>query len=84
MSPAPGERTTRSWHVGRKFRLWGKEDSPVGVCISVTPWGNDRIRWVRLRFEDGTERSYAPSHLFDITADEAAKAYRRVTGEWPK
>lgn len=39
------------------------EPGSVGRCISVTPWGNGRIRWVRLRFADGTEKSYAPTHV---------------------
>jgi hypothetical protein len=57
----PGVRTTEHWRVGRVHRVLGT--TLVGGCISVTPWGNDQIRWVRLRFADGRERSFAPSHL---------------------
>jgi hypothetical protein len=58
----PGVRTTNHWRVYRYHRVRGA-DGPTGLCVSVTPWGNDQVRWVRLRFADGTEKSYAPSHL---------------------
>lgn len=62
-----GQRTTSHWRVGSRHYVFGTQPGAdphsVGVCVSVTPWGKDKIRWVRLRFEDGTERSYAPSHL---------------------
>jgi hypothetical protein len=59
----PGQRTTNDWRVGCTFRVWGVKPDLLGVCVSVTPWGNDQVRWIRLRFEDGTEKSFAPSHL---------------------
>ena len=60
----PGQRTTLHWMVGRQFKVLGTELE--GQCISVTPWGNNRIRWVRLVLPPGIERSYAPSHLREI------------------
>lgn len=57
----PGVRTREHWRVGKVHRVLGTDRA--GVCISVTPWGNDQIRWVRLLFADGRERSFAPSHL---------------------
>lgn len=63
MARAPGKRTTDDWRVGRRFLVWGVKPRLVGECVSVTPWGNDQLRWIRLRFDDGTEKSFAPSHL---------------------
>lgn len=57
----PGARTRDHWFVGHRWRLKGSDRT--GVCVSVTPWGSNRIRWVRLRFSSGAEKSYAPSHL---------------------
>ncbi len=57
----PGTRTINHPFVGRRFRLFASRLE--GTCVSVTPWGNDRIRWVRLRHDDGTEKSYGPSYL---------------------
>lgn len=63
MARRAGERTTDDWRVGRAFDVLPLRLGLHGVCISVTPWGNDQVRWVRLRHPDGTETSYAPSHL---------------------
>ena len=52
-------------YVGRMFVAANAPDR-VGRCVSVTPWGNDRIRWLRLRFHDGTQKSFAPSHLREV------------------
>ena len=57
----PGRRTMYDSRVGHRFRVRG--EGREGVCVSVTPWGNNQVRWVRLRLEDGSEKSYAPSHL---------------------
>ena len=78
----PGKRTTRHWMVGRRFAVSGYTAlppslaplPPIGECVSVTPWGNDRIRWIRLRFEDGTQKSYAPTHLILLAPDGVWRA----------
>lgn len=63
----PGTRTADHWRVGRRFRVlfdgFTETGPVVGECVSVTPWGNDQVRWVRLRLADGSEKSFAPSHL---------------------
>lgn len=58
----PGVPTTEHWRVGREHVVIGA-GGKRGVCVSVTPWGSNQVRWVRLWFGDGTEKSYAPSHL---------------------
>jgi hypothetical protein len=60
----PGTRTTDHWRVGKQHRvLWNPDDQRMGVCVSVTYWGSKQVRWVRLLFEDGTEKSYSPREL---------------------
>lgn len=61
--PAPGTRSTEHWRVGRDHQVFGGGERSVGMCVSVTYWGSGRIRWVRLRHHDGTEKSYAPSQV---------------------
>ena len=72
MTLVPGVPTTEHWRVGRPHRV--KHTGEVGECVSVTPWGGHRLRWVRLRFEPGlplagashvaeSEKSYAPSEV---------------------
>lgn len=58
-------RITDDWRVGLRFAVIGTPI--VGQCVSVTPWGNGRIRWVRLMLPSGDEKSYAPSHLRLVT-----------------
>lgn len=62
-----GIPTMDHWRVGRIFRVLRAptdvDPHLVGQCVSVTPWGGGRIRWVRLRFADGTEKSYSPGEL---------------------
>lgn len=57
----PGVPTTDHHLVGERFVVVGGDQ--VGEAVSVTPWGGSRVRWIRLRFGDGSEKSYAPSHL---------------------
>ncbi len=79
MTLQPGVPTEDHWRVGRDHQVlnWtpfppmvrmghgnvNRRPHSVGRCISVTPWGSNRIRWVRLRHMDGSEKSYAPSEL---------------------
>ena len=58
---APGSRSLNHWRVGRRHRISGTER--FGMCTSVTAWGSNRIRWVRLALDDGTDRSFAPREL---------------------
>jgi hypothetical protein len=58
-----GVPTRLDWRVGRRFRVLYSDPALEGECVSVTHWGKGKVRWVRLRLEDGSEKSYAPSHL---------------------
>lgn len=66
MTGERGKPSTNDWRVGRTFRVG--ESPRRGRCVSVTRWGNNRVRWVRLRLADGTESSFAPSHLMEVDA----------------
>lgn len=74
----PGVPTTAHWRVG--LRHYVLVEKKFGVCVSVTPWGRDKIRWVRLRLEDGTEKSFPPSGL-QHDPDDARTGPIRVTIE---
>lgn len=49
------------------FRHWRPMvDDRIGICFKETLWGNNQVRWVWLRFDDGSEKAYAPSHLRSV------------------
>jgi hypothetical protein len=57
-----GVPTKLDWRVGRRYRVL-EDPAREGLCVSVTYWGNARVRWVRLLLDDGSEKSFAPSHI---------------------
>jgi hypothetical protein len=57
------------------FRYWSSGDDKVGVCFKETLWGSNKVRWVWLRFADGTEKAFAPSHLRAATAIEIERRF---------
>ena len=58
-----GVPTTLDVRVGRRYRILYSDPVLEGECVSVTYWGRGKVRWIRLRLEDGSEKSYAPSHV---------------------
>lgn len=79
----PGTRTTDHWRVGLAHVVVDPADGLSGVCVSVTPWGNDRVRWVRLRLPDNTERSYSPAQLAVAPGQHVPDDVRTTTPTCP-
>ena len=61
---------SRGRYVFRFFVPLGIGDDRIGCCFKETCWGNSMVRWVWLRFSDGTEKAFAPSHLRSATAKD--------------
>jgi hypothetical protein len=56
----------RGHFIFRRFKVRSanpEEHEKVGQCFKETMWGRGNVRWVWLRFEDGSEKAFAPSHL---------------------
>ena len=66
-------------YIFREWRVLQKGVFRTGVCFKETLWGRGNVRWVWLRFPDGSEKAFAPSHLrASFSAEQARKAMESV------